>query len=125
MQALTNQKTIIMKNLFIILFVLLSLNTYAQRYTVTALQYDNQTPIAGLGIIEIQDSTITIVFKRRNSQFIEFEYCFKVAFTTKEGNVQRLELENRGSIEIETDGLFLNYLRYDAPAFNDSIINLF
>jgi hypothetical protein len=114
-----------MKNLLLAFLLLLSLNTFAQRYTVTALQYDTQEPVLGLGIIEIQDSTISLVFKRRNSEGVEFDYSFKVVFVTTEGNVQRLELENRGSIEIETDGLFFTYLRYDAPAFNDSIINLF
>jgi hypothetical protein len=114
-----------MKNLLLAFFLLLSLNTFAQRYTVTALQYDTQTPALGLGMIEMQDSTISIVFKCRNSETLEFAYCFKILYVVQEGNVQRLELENRGSIEIETDGLFLTYLRYDAPAFNDSIINLF
>ena len=114
-----------MKTLLIIFSLLLSFNAFAQRYTVTALQYDTQAPVHGLGIIEIQDSTISLVFKCRNSKTLEFSYCFKILYVVQEGNVQRLELENFGSIEIETDGLFLTYLRYDAPAFNDSIINLF
>ena len=114
-----------MKNLLLFLLLILSLNTYAQRYTVTSLQYDTQEPILGLGIIEMQDSTISLVFKRRNTDGVEFDYSFKVVFVTTEGNVQRLELENRGTIEMVTDGSYLTYLRYDAPAFNDSIINLF
>jgi hypothetical protein len=114
-----------MKNLLLAFLLLLSLNTFAQRYTVTALQYDTQEPVLGLGIIEMQDTTISIVFKCRNSETLEFAYCFKILYVVQEGNVQRLELENRGSIEMVTDGLFLTYLRYDAPAFNDSTLTLF